>query len=71
MTRKPCVYKNVAIMMFVRDVSISRLAKMSNIGYKALCRKLNGESMVSIEDAFAIHHALGEPMPIEILFIRE
>lgn len=71
MTRKPCVYKNVAVTMFIRNVSICNLAELSHIGYKALCRKLNGESMISIEDAIAIHQALGCPMPIEVLFSRE
>lgn len=71
MTRKPCVYKNIAITMFAMDVSIGHLAKMTHIGYKALCRKLNGESMLSIDDAIAIHQALGKPMPVDILFSRE
>ena len=71
MVRKPCVYQNVAMQMFIRGISISDLAKKSYTGYKALCRKLNGESSVTIEDAIAIHEALGKPMPIEILFSKE
>lgn len=71
MVRKPCVYKNVSVSMFELDMSISGLAERTHIGYKTLCRKLNGETAITIEDAIEIHKALGCPMPIEILFGRE
>lgn len=71
MMRKPCVYGNVAVTMFVLDISIAKLADICHISYKALCRKLNGESMISIDEAIAIHQALGCPMPMETLFSRE
>ena len=71
MVRKPCIYKNVSISMFRAKTKISILSEQTNIGYKNLCRKLNGETAVTIEEAIEIHKALGCPMPIEILFSRE
>lgn len=71
MVRKPCVYENVSVAMFVIKMKISDLADLTHIGYKTLCRKLNGETAMTIEDAIAIYEALGKPMPIQNLFSRE
>ena len=71
MVRRPCVYKKLAMIMFMNNISICDLAKKSHMNYKTLCRKLNGDTAVTIEDAIDIHRILGNPMPIEELFSRE
>ena len=71
MVRKPCVYENVSVAMFVAEMKISDLSNITHIGYKTLCRKLNGETAMTIEDAISIYEALGKPMPIQNLFSRE
>ena len=71
MVRKPCVYENVSVAMFIIKMKISDLANKTHISYKTLCRKLNGETAMTIEDAIAIYDALGQPMPIQNLFSRE
>ena len=71
MVRKPCVFKNLAMEMFIRHMSIHDLAKASHISYKALCRKLNGESIMTLDDAIEIHKLLDKVLPIEELFSKE
>lgn len=68
MKSKPCVYQNVSVAMLILKMKIADLAEKTHIDYKSLCRKLNGETAVTIEEAIAIHTALGKPMPVEILF---
>ena len=71
MVRKPCVYQNLSAQMFVLGISITDLAERTYIEYKALCKKLNGTSSVSVEEAIAIHEALDRCMPMEKLFERQ
>ena len=56
--------------MFDQNISIADLAARTYIDYKALCRKLNGETKVTIEEAIAIHEILHRVLPIETLFER-
>ncbi len=71
MVRKPCVYKNLAAQMFMSDVSIAELAERTYIEYKSLCKKLNGDSKMTIEEAISIYDVLGHVMPMEKLFERQ
>lgn len=68
MVRKPCVYQNVSVVMLILEMKIDELASKTHINYKTLCRKLNGETAVTIEEAILIYDALGKPMPLEVLF---
>lgn len=68
--RRPCVYKHLAMTMFEQNISIAELAARTYIDYKALCRKLNGETKVTIEEAISIHEILNRALPIELLFKR-
>ena len=68
MVRKPCVYQNISVAMLILEMKIDELANKTHINYKTLCRKLNGETAVTIEEAILIHDALGKPMPLEVLF---
>lgn len=71
MVRKPCVYKNLAMEMFVRNMTIMDMASRTHTNYKALCRKLNGDTVMTLDDAIRIHEVLEKVMPIEKLFSRE
>lgn len=68
MVRKPCVYENISVAMLELGMKIVDLAEKTHINYKVLCRKLNGETAVTIDEAISIHNALGKPMPLEVLF---
>ena len=70
MKRKPCVYQNIAAEMLMQHIDISTLSKMTFIDYKAMCKKLNGDSKVTIEEAISIYDALHRALPVEKLFER-
>lgn len=71
MVRKPCVYKNLAMEMFLQHMSINSLSKKTRINYKALCRKLNGETAMMLDEAIEIYKVIGKALPFEELFSRE
>lgn len=70
MVRRPCVYKMLSIAMITEDVTISELADLAGIEYKALCKRLNGCAKISVDEAIAIYKALNCAYPIETLFAR-
>ena len=70
MVRKPCVYKNLVMAMLIENVHIIDLSEMTGIEYKALCKRLNGDAKLSVEEAIAIYEALEEPVPMQKLFAR-
>ena len=70
MVRKPCVYKKLVIAMITECVTISELAETAGIEYKSLCKRLNGDAKLSIEEAIAIYNALDRAYPMEKLFER-
>lgn len=70
MVRKPCVYKNLMKAMMIEGIKISELSEMTGIDYKSLCKRLNGDAKISIDEAIAIYEALNEPAPIQELFKR-
>lgn len=67
---KACVYKNLAIQMLLQNISRRKIAELTHINYKAICRKLNGETAISVDEAISIHEVLGKVMPIEELFSK-
>ena len=67
---KPCVYKNLAIQMLQQNVSRRKLSERTHTGYKSMCKKLNGDTAFTIEEAIAIHRVMNKAMPIEELFSK-
>ena len=65
MKRKPCVYKNVAVSMMMLNMNIATLAQKTYTDYKSMCKKLNGDARITIEEAISIYNALDRLMPIE------
>lgn len=70
MKRKPCVYKNIAAEMLMQDIDIATLAKRTYIDYKSMCKKLNGDSRITIEEAISIYEVLHKALPVDKLFER-
>ena len=70
MKRKPCVYKNIAAEMLMQDIDIITMAKLTYIDYKAMCKKLNGDSRITIEEAISIYEVLHKALTVEKLFER-
>ena len=70
MVRKPCVYKSLMTAMMIDNIRITDLAEMTGIDYKSLCKRLNGDAKLSIEEAIAIYRAVKEVVPMEKLFAR-
>ena len=70
MVRKPCVYKKLVIAMITECMKISELSELTGIEYKSLCKRLNGDAKLSIEEAIAIYNALDGAYPMEKLFAR-
>ena len=70
MVRKPCVYKNLVIAMLIAGIHIIDLSEMTGIEYKALCKRLNGDAKLSIDEAISIYEALDESVPMHKLFAR-
>ena len=70
MVRKPCVYKNLVMAMFIANIRIVDLADMTGIEYKSLCKRLNGDAKLSIDEAILIYEALDEAVPMHKLFAR-
>ena len=58
MKRKPCVYKNIAAEMLMQDIDIATLSKRTYIEYKSMCKKLNGDARITIEEAISIFEVL-------------
>lgn len=71
MKRKPCVYPNIEEAMLSQGLDITRLSKKTYVDYKSMCKKLNGDSKITIEEAIMIHNALNKVMPIEALFAKQ
>ena len=71
MRRKPCVFKNVATQMLIQGIDITDLASETYIEYKSMCKKLNGDARMTIEEAISIYNVLNRAMPMEQLFSRE
>ena len=71
MKRKPCVYKNIAAEMLMQDIDIATMAKRTYIDYKSMCKKLNGDSKITIEEAISIFEVLHRALPVEKLFERQ
>ena len=66
--RKPCVYPNVDLLMFLERMSITDLSQKSGIEYKSLCKKLNGTAKLSFKDGIAIYNSLDRLVPLERMF---
>lgn len=71
MKRKPCVYKNIAAEMLMQNIDISTMSRLTYIEYKSLCKKLNGDARITIEEAISIFEVLHKALPIERLFERQ
>ena len=70
MKRKPCVYKNIAAEMLMQDIDIATLSKRTYIEFKSMCKKLNGDARITIEEAISIFEVLHKALPLEKLFER-
>ena len=70
MKRKPCVYKNIAAEMLMQDIDIATLSKRTYIEDKSMCKKLNGDARITIEEAISIFEVLHKALPLEKLFER-
>lgn len=70
MVRKPCVYRNLAAVMLMQGVDIISLSLMTFIDYKSMCKKLNGDARITVEEAILIYKVLGRVMPVDKLFER-
>lgn len=68
---KYCVYKNLAVQMLFQHVTRKKIAEKLHLNYRALCRKLNGETSISIEEAIAIYNIMNKVIPMDELFSRE
>ena len=68
---RPCAYKNLAIQMHHLELTRRKLAKRINMEYKSMCRKLNGDTAITIDEAIMIHEVVNKAIPIEELFSRE
>ena len=68
MRRKPCPYKVLAVLMAAKDISIEDLSKMTGIGYKTMCRKLNGDSKICVTEAISIVSAIDKSLTVEDVF---
>lgn len=71
MRRKPCVYKNLASQMLIQGIDIATLSNETYIEYKSMCKKLNGDARLTIDEAISIYEVLDRAMPMEKLFSRE
>ncbi len=68
--KKPCVYMQVMVQMYLRGMDSHMLAEKAGISYPSLRRKLRGEGGLGLEEAKRIHRALGSDLSLEALFER-
>ena len=57
--------------MLTQGIDITELASATYIEYKSMCKKLNGDARMTIEEAISIYNVLNRAMPMEQLFSRE
>ena len=62
------MYRNVKAEMARRDMSIADLAEKLNCTSANLCKKLNGNVVLTFNEAKQIKNALGVDIPLEELF---
>ena len=68
MRSKPRRFSMLAAAMAARDISTSDLAERTGIKYKTMCRKLNGDSDISVTEALSIVSAIDPKLTVEKAF---
>ncbi len=68
--KNTCVYMQVMVEMFLRNMDSHALAEKAGISYPSLRRKLRGEGSLGLEEAKRIRWALDSDKPLETLFER-
>ena len=70
MQRKSCVYRNLVKAMMIDGINITDLSEITGIEYKGLCKRMNGDVKLTIDEALLIYYALDGIIPMNKMFER-